>query len=111
MRQSDWVPLLPFAEFAHNSHIHSTIECTPLEALMGFTPHSLPIQFNSPSTPFISECLDFLSHLWTNLLATQKIVSHNWSANSHLIPYQVRDQVWLKGKNLQTTFPSYKLAP
>src|SRR5713101_968890 len=111
MHQSNWVPLLPFAEFAHSSHTHSTLECTPFEALMGFTPHSLPTQFNTPSTPFISKCLDFLSCLWTDLLATQEIASQNWSANSHPIPYQVRDQVWLKGKNLWTTFLSYKLAP
>src|SRR5713226_6621496 len=111
MRQSNWVPLLPFAEFTHNSHTHSTIEHTPFEALMGFTPCSLPTQFNSTSTPFISECLDFLSHLQTDLLAAQKMASQNWSANSHPIPYQVGDQVWLEGKNLQTTFPSYKLAP
>src|SRR5216684_1270064 len=111
MRQSNWVPLLPFAEFAHNSHTHSTIECTPVEALMGFTPHSLPTQFNSPSTPFISKHLDFLSHLQTDLLAAQKIASQNWSANSHPIPYQIRDQVWLEGKNFWTTFPSYRLAP
>src|SRR5713101_901909 len=37
MCQSDWVPLLPFAEFAHNSHIHSTLEHIPFKALMGFT--------------------------------------------------------------------------
>src|SRR5713101_1775796 len=111
MRQSDWVPLLPFAEFAHNSHIHSTIERTPFKALMGFTPHSLPTQFNSPSTPFISKHLDFLSHLRSDVLATQKIASQTWNSNSHPIPYQIGDQVWLKGKNLQTSFPSYKLAP
>src|SRR5713101_2346509 len=78
---------------------------------MGFTPHSLPTQFNSPSTPFISECLDFLSRLRSNLLAAQKIASQNWNSNSHPIPYLVGDQVWLEGKNLQTSFPSYKLAP
>src|SRR5712692_6570264 len=64
MRQSDWVPLLPFAEFTHNSHIHSTIECTPFEALMGFIPY-----------------LNFLSHLWADLLAAQKIASQNWNIN------------------------------
>src|SRR5713101_6747064 len=111
MRQSDWVSLLPFAEFAHNSHTHSTIECTPFEALMGFTPCSLPTQFNSPSTPFISECLDFLSHLQSDLLAAQKLASQTWNSNSHPIPYWIRDQVWLEGKNLRTSFPSYKLAP
>src|SRR5713101_4106741 len=98
--QYDWIPLLPFAEFAHNSHTHSTLECTPFEALMGFTPCSLPTQFNFPSTPFISKHLNFLSHLQTYLLATQKIANQNWNANSHPIPYHVGDQVWLKGKNL-----------
>src|SRR6266849_1331139 len=111
MRQSDWVSLLPFAKFTHNSHTHSTIEHTPFEALMGFTPHSLPTQFNSPSTPFISEHLDFLSHIRSDLLATQKIANQTWNSNSHPIPYHVRDQVWLEGKNLRTSFPSYKLAP
>src|SRR5713226_9294808 len=111
MHQSDWVSLLPFAKFAHNSHIHSTIERTPFEALMGFTPCSLPTQFNSPSTPFISECLDFLSHLHSDLLAAQKIANQTWNSNSHPIPYHIGDQVWLEGKNLQTSFPSYKLAP
>src|SRR5712692_9385004 len=86
MRQSDWVPLLSFAEFAHNSHTHSTLECTPFKALMGFTPHSLPTQFNSPSTPFISKCLDLLSHLQSDLLTAQKIASQNWITNSHLSP-------------------------
>src|SRR5713101_3350051 len=111
MRQSNWVSLLPFPEFAHNSHTHSTIECTPFEALMGFTPHSLPTQFNPPLTPFISKCLNFLSHLRSNLLATQKLTSQTWNSNSHPIPYHIRDQVWLEGKNLWTSFPSYKLAP
>src|SRR6266849_2322012 len=111
MRQSDWVSLLPFSKFAHNSHTHSTIEHTPFEALMGFTPCSLPTQFNSLSTPFISECLDFLSHLRSDLLAAQKIANQTWNSNSHPIPYHVRDQVWLEGKNLRTSFPSYKLAP
>src|SRR5712692_4503694 len=111
MRQSDWVSLLTFSEFTHNSHTHLTIEHTPFEALMGFTPHSLPTQFNSPSTPFISEFLDFLSHLWSDLLAAQKIANQTWNSNSHPIPYHIGDQVWLEGKNLQTSFPSYKLAP
>src|SRR5713226_4153273 len=111
MRQSDWVSLLLFAEFAHNSHTHSTIERTPFEALMNFTPRSLPTQFNSPSTPFISKCLDFLSHIRSDLLAAQKIANQTWNSNSHPIPYQVGDQVWLEGKNLRTSFPSYKLAP
>src|SRR5229473_6277774 len=111
MHQSNWAPLLQFAELTHNSHTHSTLEHTPFEALMGFTPHSLPTQFNSPSTPFISKCLDFLSYLWTDLLATQKIASQNWNSNSHPLPYQIGDQVWLEGKNFWTTFLSYKLAP
>src|SRR6266849_6533142 len=66
MRLSNWVSLLPFAKFAHNSHTHSTIECAPFKALMGFTPHSLPTQFNSPLTPFISDHLNFLSCLWSS---------------------------------------------
>src|SRR5713101_8299596 len=103
MRQSDWVSLLLFAEFIHNSHTHSTIECTPFKALMGFTPHSLPTQFNSPLTPFISEHLNFLPHPQTDLLATQKIANQNWNSHSHPIPYQIGDQVWLKGKHLQTS--------
>jgi hypothetical protein len=30
---------------------------------------------------------------------------------THFEPYQVGDQVWLEGKNLNTTHPSVKLAP
>src|SRR5216684_2827465 len=105
MRQSDWVPLLPFVEFAHNSHSHSMIEHTPFKALMGFTPCSLPTQFNSPSTPFISEHLNFLSHLQTNLLAAQKIANQTWNSNSHPIPYHV--DVHSTHFSSSTCFPQY----
>src|SRR5712692_7901447 len=104
MCQSDWISLFPFTEFAHNSHTHSTLEHTPFEALVAFTPCSLPTRFNNPSTPFISECLAFLLQLWTDLLAAKKIANQTWSANSHPITYKVGDKVWLKGKNLWTSF-------
>src|SRR5713101_8213904 len=47
MCQSNWTSLLPFAEFAHNPHTHSTLEHTPFEALIGFTPHLLILQTSS----------------------------------------------------------------
>src|SRR5713101_6433966 len=58
MHQSDWAPLLPFAEFTHNSHSHITLEHTPI-------------------TPFISKCLDFLSCLWTTFPSYKLAPQHH----------------------------------
>jgi hypothetical protein len=36
--QDNWVSLLPFAQFNYNSTLHSSINMTPAEALMGINP-------------------------------------------------------------------------
>src|SRR5258707_15160968 len=34
----NWLDLLPFAEFSHNNHTHSTTRKSPFEILMGYSP-------------------------------------------------------------------------
>ncbi|ESK87491.1 hypothetical protein Moror_11577 [Moniliophthora roreri MCA 2997] len=44
-QQDKWAELLPFAEFAHNNRIHSTMKKSPFYLMMGYNPRPLPTAF------------------------------------------------------------------
>src|SRR6266852_5389599 len=57
LQQTDWSIFLATAEFSHNSHVHSTMEHSPFEALMGFNPRPLPSALPPTSVPSVTEQL------------------------------------------------------
>src|SRR5713101_7523620 len=66
--QTDWTAFLATVEFSHNSHIHSTMEHSPFEALMGCNPHSLPATLPPTSVPSVTEWLPALTQLQSDLI-------------------------------------------
>src|SRR5712692_8395359 len=109
--QTDWSALLATAEFSHNSRVHSTTEHSPFEALMGFNPRSLPSALPPTSVPSITERLVTLTQLRSDLITAQTIAHRQWKSTAAPLPYKLGDLVWLEGKHLKTSYPSYKLAP
>src|SRR5712692_1835228 len=110
LQQTDWSIFLATAEFSHNSHVHSTMEHSPFEALMGFNPRSLPSALPPTSVPSVTERLVTLTQLRSDLIATQAIAHRQWKTTAAPLPYKLGDLVWLEGKHLKTSYPSYKLA-
>lgn len=113
-RGEDWAELLPIAEFAHNHRYHSTIHCSPFEALMGYSPHShVPVV--SPSlAPSNQNRLKNLEKLRAKISASHKLASQAMADRTfqrNFLPSEKGDKVWLDGKNIHTTHPSAKLAP
>jgi hypothetical protein len=111
LRQADWADHLSAAEFAHNSHSHSTTNTAPFFALMGYHPASLPLSFLSTANPLVSDRLDMLSSLRADIVTAQAIAHRQWTTSTPPPSYSIGDLVWLDGKNLRTSHPSSKLAP
>ena len=113
-RQSNWVELLPLAEFSYNNSTHSAIQTTPFFANYGYHPSltiSLDKSVASPEAHDFSRSMSELhSYLQEQLQVTQE--QEVRSANQRRIPapdFGVGDKVWLNAKNIRTTRPSKKL--
>jgi hypothetical protein len=111
LRQTDWADHLSAAEFSHNSRTHSTTNTAPFFALMGYHPASLPLSFLSTGNPLVSDRLDLLSSLRSDLVTAQTIAHRQWTTPTPPPAYAIGDLVWLEGKNLRTSHPASKLAP
>jgi hypothetical protein len=105
-RQDNWSMLLPLAEFAHNSWKHAKTQKTPHQMLFGMNP-DLPITKEHSKVPSTQTHLE-------EITAARQHAQNLLQKHKDTPPPQeleIRQQVWLKARNLPVKTPSKKLAP
>lgn len=114
-RQNDWAQLLPIAEFAFNSRVHSAHGKSPFFMNYGYEP-DFQISLNPLSkVPEASKRLALLKEARDDAEAalrhTAERMKYFYDKRVKDAPdYKVGDKVWLSAKNITTTAPSKKLA-
>ena len=114
-KQTNWVDLLPLAEFCYNDSVSSSTGSSPFFANYGYHPRSgrelLPgVSPSGPVQDFVQELNTLCHHLRTELVWTQARMAEQ--ANQHRTPapvFKAGDKVWLVSRNFKTTRPSKKL--
>ena len=106
-----WASLLPIAQYVHNSWTSSTTKKTPFDLLIGYTP-----QAHQPTRPThlpnIETRLEYIKEARNAAQeALSKVQSQMAKGNNRFKPYQIGDQVWLEGTNLNLPYKSRKLSP
>src|ERR1700744_153598 len=109
-QQSNWVELLPLAQYTHNSWPSATTKKTPYELILGYNP-----RVHQPQrTTTVPDTEERLKHLQEARRAAQAAITHAqtlYKDSPRFKEYQEGDQVWLDAKNLKTPHPTPKLAP
>ena len=112
--QTNWITLLPLAQFAYNNTLHSSTQTTPFFANQGWHPR---FEINSPThpvNPAAEARAQELSELHKDLAAllkqAQKQQKNHADRFRIVAPeFSVGDQVWLLRRNIKTTRPCDKL--
>jgi hypothetical protein len=101
-------------EFAHNQWPNATTKKAPFDLIMGYVPRVEHIKKPSP-VPQVEERLAELEHVrkiaWDAMLRAQAMLWIKKPGTKKFQPYKEGDQVWVKGTNLKTLYPSAKLGP
>ncbi len=115
--QTNWVELLPLAEFAYNNSIHTTTRLTPFFANYGYHPEMQfkpPSELKSAKTPsersadsFIDRLREAHTRLKQNVLEAQEKQA-KWTIGKET-NFRIGELVWLSARHIHTTRPSKKL--
>ncbi|THH10103.1 hypothetical protein EW146_g8472 [Bondarzewia mesenterica] len=115
--QDNWPSLLPYAEFAHNNHIHAATKKSPFELLHGFQAKAYPIIKPDEQVPGSEEWLNKLIKAREEARASIALAAESmkWQHDKLGDPPKalclLGDKVWLSGKNLAMAYPKKKFAP
>ena len=97
-RQTNWAPLLPTAEFAHNSWKHEVTKVSPHCMLFGLEPQ-VNVKFLSDAAPVAVDRLQILSD--TRKEAQMRLEALQKHKDDHKLHQLTQgDDVWLEAKNL-----------
>ena len=115
-RQENWADLLPTAEFALNSRVHSATGSSPFELMYGYNPDFTVPAGKKSNMPKLEERLDQLREARKDaeaaLRMSKKRISEQVEASRRKpVQFQKGDKVWLDTKNLRIKQPSPKLGP
>ena len=61
--QDNWATLIPYAEYAHNTHQHSAMKKSPFKPLHGYQPWAYPAIIGNTNVPTTDACLKALQHV------------------------------------------------
>ena len=114
--QDDWATWLPMAEFAYNSHVHSSTKQTPFFVNYGFHPSSPASFLSLPSSPDVANFLENIRDIQTTVARELDLAKARQAeqANRHRreLTFSVGDRVRLSTDNLTLAdYPSSKLRP
>uniref|UniRef100_W5NN95 Chromo domain-containing protein n=1 Tax=Lepisosteus oculatus TaxID=7918 RepID=W5NN95_LEPOC len=112
----NWVSLLPWAEYAHNSLYTTSTGMSPFKCALGYQPPLIPDSHPNTEVPSVQDYISNLKTFWRKAKATllrtsaqQKKVTDR---RRRIPPRLRRGQfVWLSTRNLPLKQPSGKLAP
>lgn len=116
-QQDDWVELLPFAEYAHNTAVSEATKMSPFNANYGFQPETQwarPKEGSEWTNPASELLLSRWKVIWEDLRANiQKAQEKNarYYDRKVMAPpdFQVGDLVMIDSRNMKTKRPSKKL--
>jgi hypothetical protein len=114
-RQDDWARLIPMAEFAYNSKVHSATGYTPFHLMYGYTPE-FNISINPyPTVPSAQDRLELIKECQEDAKAALEMTADRMKRfyDKHVDEapiFEVGSKVWLDTKNLDQRRPSKKLS-
>ena len=73
--QDDWAGLIPYAQYAHNTHQHSAMKRSPFELLHGYQPRVYPAIIRNTDVPNPNTHLKALEHARKEAQASLKIAA------------------------------------
>ncbi|QRW18204.1 Transposon Tf2-12 polyprotein [Rhizoctonia solani] len=114
-RQSDWVSLLPLAEFALNNLKQTSTGKSPFQICYGYNPRFTVGQKSDESVPNADKHAEFLEKGYDEVKATlsisQERMKHFYDQrHREEEEIQVGNKVWLSHQNISTDRPSIKLS-
>ena len=112
--QTNWISLLPLAQFSYNNTLHSTTQTTPFFANQGWHPRFEITSPTQPVNPAAEARAQELHNLHKELIALLKQAQEQQKEQADRLrtpapSFEVGDQVWLLRKNIKTTRPCNKL--
>jgi hypothetical protein len=114
-RQDDWASMLPMAEFAYNSRVHSATKHSLFELLYGYKPRfNVPV--TTPSTvPAVDNRLDHLQEARQEanaaLRMSREVMQERSTQGVRVMPnWKKGDCVWLDACNIKQKRVSNKLS-
>ena len=107
-----WSKLVPMAEFAHNSAMHSSTQRSPFTLILGYEPWDYP-KIGQMFLPSLEDQLTLLEQAQDKALVAHENAQQlmKEQITSKFVLWKVGDKVWLEGKNLHLCHPTKKLAP
>ncbi|KAK3514290.1 hypothetical protein QTP70_012912 [Hemibagrus guttatus] len=114
--QHRWSEFLPWAEYAQNSLMHSSMGLTPFQCVLGYQPPLFPWSGEPSSVPAVEEWYKLSQGVWERMhVRLQRAVRRQRiQADRHRRPhpaYQVGQRVWLSTRNLRLKLPCRKHSP
>ena len=108
-QQDDWVQYLPLAEFAHNNWKNATTGESPFYLLMGSHLRA-DWEVTDSAIPQVTTQMEQITEARRRAQEAMTKAQNLWIKHANTVKYQVGDQVWLDGRNLQVDRPTAKLA-
>jgi hypothetical protein len=113
-RQTNWLELLPIAEFAYNNATHSSTGVSPFFANLGRNPTMMVQEGSNQKFPSIDERIALIAEtqedLKSALLLAQERMKKFYDRNAGKLPtFNVGDKMYLEMENLKSDRPSKKL--
>src|ERR1700744_212325 len=103
----NWAYYLPLAEFIHNNWVNESTRTTPFSLLMGYNPRASWI--DKPSlVPQVVLRIDQFKKAREQAQTAMTNAQKLWVKHHDTPRYNIGDQVWLEGKNLQMQYLTSK---
>ena len=97
--QRNWAPLLPIAEYSHNSWKHEATQQTPHELLLGYNPQ-VHVKFLEDSNPATTERLEAIQKAREQTEERLQTLQRHKDTRK-LREYVIGEHVWLEATNLK----------
>ena len=114
--QDNWAELLPLAELAHNTHIHSATGNSPFYLVHGYDIKWPSDLLRDLEVPKAGERIDKINKAQKEAQAAMKMTQEKmryyhdgWNLKQP--QFKQGDQVWIHGENLKVQTASKKLSP
>jgi hypothetical protein len=113
-QQSDWADYIPFAEFAYNNSMHSSIQMSPFRANYGYD-FNLTFNYNTEgSVPAVGERLNKINEIHQQLKLSLQLASDIQKRYADKLrkaapEFKIGNKVWLLTINIKTTRPNASL--